>query len=277
MIKIDNLIFGYDRRSVAVDDACASLGEGIWLLLGENGAGKTTLLRLLCGLLKPSEGYIEFDGDNPAGHRPSVMRRLFFVPDSLEVPAPTINALAKIDAAFYPNFSPERLHDNLAAFSLTGDERIAECSLGTRHKLFAAYAFSLGVDLLLLDEPTNGLDIQSKKVLRHIMASCVDENQTVIISTHNIEDVRDLCDSLMVMRKGKIILAKPVEEIEMILRFVQGPDSAPGALYSERRGPAVISVTANGSGTPSQIDYAALYSMLMTDDESILKLLHDNE
>ena len=276
MINLEHLTYSYRKGPNAVNDATGRVTPGIWLLLGENGAGKTTLLKLMAGLLRPQTGVCRLDGEETALHAPSVMRRLFFLPDELEVPAKTVAALAATDGIFYPNFNKETLERNLVAFGLTGHEEITDTSLGTRRKLLAAYALALGVDMLLLDEPAHGLDIDSKKTLRRLMAGCIESEQTVIVSTHNISDLRELYDGLMLMHKGHLAVCLTADDISSRLSCVRSATTVPDALYSERSAGVVSSIVRAEGDETGDIDYALLYSAVMSGNTEIIKILSDN-
>lgn len=277
MINLEHLTYSYNKGTDAVNDATGKVTPGIWLLLGENGAGKTTLLKLMAGVLRPRTGVCRLDGEETALHAPSVMRRLFFLPDELEVPAQTVRTLAAADGIFYPNFSQETLDSNLEAFGLNGKEEITRTSLGTRRKLLAAYALALGVDMLLLDEPANGLDIDSKKILRRLMAGCVESEQTVIVSTHNISDLRELYDGLMLMHGGRLTVCLTADQILSRLSCVRSATAVPDALYSERSAGVVSSIVRADGSENGDIDYTLLYSAVMSGNTEIIKILSDND
>ena len=120
------------------------------------------------------------------------MRRVFLVSDEMQFPFKTIDEMVRYHSVFYPSFDPEMLHRNLETFGMTGREPIDSFSLGNRKKAFLAYAFALKTEILLLDEPANGLDISSKQQTLNMMAECVDESQTVILSTHTVADFQQL-------------------------------------------------------------------------------------
>ena len=122
MIELNNLTYAYRRGFVAIDDVTASVSPGIHLLLGENGAGKTTLLRLMAGLLFPSSGECLIDGSPVSSREPSVMKTVFMLPDTTELPTKTIRGFAEIHSRFYPTFSQENFEENLREFNLDGNE-----------------------------------------------------------------------------------------------------------------------------------------------------------
>ena len=264
MIELKNLTYAYSRGFVAIDDVTASVSPGIHLLLGENGAGKTTLLRLMAGLLFPSSGECLIDGAAVTSREPSVMKTVFMLPDTTELPTKTIRLFAEIHSRFYPTFSQKKLEENLREFNLDGNENYNQLSLGLRHKTLLAYVVALGVDLLLLDEPANGLDITSKKALRHILARCTGPEQTVIISTHTVSDLRELYDGVLVLSKGRLLLARPSWEISERISCVASPIPPFNHIFMEQGAGLFHSIIENETGEPTDINYALLYSALMS-------------
>lgn len=182
----------------------------------------------------------------------------------MEIPSPSIRDFAHIHSRFYPGFSMETFEENLNDFSLSGHEIFSTLSLGLRHKSLLAYVTALGVDLLLLDEPANGLDISSKKALRKILARTTSEQQTVIISTHTITDLRELYDGVLVLSRGQLLLARPSWEIAERISCTTSPIPEEGAIYVEQ-GPGVFySLSPNKTGEPAELNYGLLYSALLS-------------
>lgn len=264
MIELNNLTYCYRRGFVAIDDVTATVVPGIHLLLGENGAGKTTLLRLMAGLLIPTSGNCIVDGKDMRLREPSTKKSVFMLPDTTEIPTKSIREFAKLHSRFYPTFSREVFEENLREFELTGDENFLQLSLGLRHKTLLAYAVALCVDVLLLDEPANGLDITSKKALRHILARATSPEQTVIISTHTVSDLRELYDGVIVLSHGRLLLSKQSWEISERISCVSSPIPPYNSIFMEQ-GPGVFhSIVANESGEPTDLNYGLLYSALMS-------------
>lgn len=270
MIELQNLTYSYHRGFVAIDGITVSVSPGIHLLLGENGAGKTTLLRLMAGLLIPKEGKCLIDGADMTSRQPSALKQVFMLPDTMEIPTKDIRSFAEVHSRFYPTFSQENFEENLREFSLTGKENFNQLSLGLRHKTLIAYVTALGVDTLLLDEPANGLDITSKKALRHILARCTAPEQTVIISTHTVSDLRELYDGVLVLSQGKLILARPSWEIAERISCIASPIPPYDAIFMEQGAGLFHSIVINETGEPSDLNYALLYSALMSDSRDRL-------
>lgn len=264
MIEYRNLSYGYRRGFIAINDVTADVAPGIHLLLGENGAGKTTLLRLTAGLLFPTAGKCEINGCDTSTREPSVLKRVFMLPDSMEIPTRCIRDFARAHSRFYPTFSEGNFEENLSEFQLTGEETFTQLSLGLKHKTLLAYVIALGVDVLLLDEPANGLDITSKKALRHILARCVGPDQTVIISTHTVSDLRELYDGVIVLSKGKLLLARPTWEIAERISCVATTIPPYQPIFTEQGAGMFFSIVPNESGETADLNYGLLYSALMS-------------
>lgn len=274
MIELRNLTYNYRRDCTALDDVTANIGPGIHLLLGENGAGKTTLLRLMAGLLFPTSGRCIVDDSDISRRLPSGMKNVFFLSDNMEITTKTIREFALLHSRFYPTFSQEKFDENLFEFGLKGNENYNQLSLGMRHKSLLAYVIALGVDVLLLDEPANGLDITSKKALRHALARCIDPEQTVIVSTHTVSDLRELYDSLIILSKSKLLLSAPTWEIAERISCVSGPVPPEDSIYIEQGAGLFHSIQINDTGEPADLNYALLYSALMSPvSDRILEIL----
>ncbi|MDE6062758.1 MAG: ATP-binding cassette domain-containing protein, partial [Duncaniella sp.] len=113
MIELNHLTYTYRRGFVAIDDVTAVVSPGIHLLLGENGAGKTTLLRLIAGLLIPTSGQCLVEGTDMISREPSALRKVFMLPDTMEIPTSTIRKFAKVHSRFYPTFSHDDFEETL--------------------------------------------------------------------------------------------------------------------------------------------------------------------
>lgn len=265
MLNINNVSFYYRKGFMAVDDACADIGSGIYLLLGENGAGKTTLLHLISGLLFPKSGSCSLDEVDTSLRSPYTTERIFFVADDFDCPFATINELARRHGLFYPTFNYEMMRANLADYGMDGSEKLRAMSLGTRRKAFIAYSLALGVDYLLLDEPTNGMDISSKKIMLKQIGRCVSDDQCIIISTHNVHDLQTMFDHLMLMRRGRLRISMPVADILERAAFVSSPSPVPGAIFQEPEGGRFKAIIPNEQHIDTYIDYPLFYSAMMSE------------
>ncbi|MDO4319135.1 MAG: ABC transporter ATP-binding protein [Bacteroidales bacterium] len=266
MITLDNVSYRYRKcMPDALDGITAQVSPGIYLLLGENGAGKTTLLHLIAGLLTPTTGTCDLDGDSLSARRPTVMRRVFFLSDDMDMPFATVNEAVRRHAQFYPTFSVEALQANLSDFGLTGDERLKDLSLGSRHKSLVAYALALGTEVLLLDEPANGLDIDAKKSLRRMIARSMTDDRTIIVSTHTVYDLEALFDGLLLLSHGSMLISRPTWQIAARLGFVTSTTPLPDALYQEPEAGIFRAIVKGDGDDESAVNYSLLYSAVMSD------------
>ncbi|MDE6490896.1 MAG: ABC transporter ATP-binding protein [Muribaculaceae bacterium] len=275
-VRLENITYRYSKYRDALVNATASIEPGIHLLLGENGSGKTTLLHVMAGLRLPQEGICLIDGEDVSMREPSVLSRVFFLPDDGMLPCKTINEFSRMHAGFYPNFSAEDLALNLADFGLSGDEPLKALSLGMRKKAAIAYVLALHCAVTLLDEPTNGLDINAKKQLRHLMMRNMRDDAVVIVSTHTVWDLEQLFDGVMMLRSGHIMMSRTVDEITSRLAFVTSPASIDGALYQEFSMTGYRGIVESSDDVETQIDYNLLYSALMSPSaESVLGVINN--
>lgn len=274
MITLNQLSFGYFKWAEALSNVSACIGSGIHLLLGENGAGKTTLLHIIAGLLKPQKGECLIDGSNVADRMPSVSNLVFFLGENMPFPANTINEMAKIHAVFYPTFDPDMLHDNLEAFGFNGSEKLKDMSLGNRKKAQLAYTLSLRTPVLLLDEPTNGLDITSKQTLQNLIARCIDDTQTLIVSTHTVFELQNLYDSIIMLSKGRLLLSMSTFDIIQRLAFRTSPVPPVDYLYKEQRMGLNQFIAPNHGEDETALNYTLLYNALLSPErDRIIEIL----
>jgi len=235
MIQIKDLNFAYPRQQALFSSLSVHLEAGsITGLLGKNGAGKTSLLKLLTGLLHPQSGELSVLNHNPRKREVSMLNDVFLVPEEFYFPPISINDYLKAYAPFYPRFDHAMLDRILKEFELRSDSNLQRLSHGQKKKFLIAFALSTRCRLLVLDEPTNGLDIPSKSLFRKILAGSLDEDQLVVISTHQVKDVENLIDKIIILDNGKIIFQHTIAEISQKVCFVSGTsDDVEGAIYSE--------------------------------------------
>lgn len=277
MIELDNVSFSYPRSGVpALQGVDASIGEGIYLLLGENGAGKTTLLHLAATLLFPTEGSVTIFGNDSRLRLPSTLRSIYFVDDNAEMPCDTIEQMARLHGSvFYPRFDAAMLADNLASFGLDARMPLASLSLGQRKKAIVSYALALRADILLLDEPANGLDIGSRDTLRNLMAKCVEPGQTVIVSTHTTADLQPLFDGIIMLRRSHLLFSLTTAEITSRLGFGIYNIPPREALFTMTDIGRFRSIVPADPDMPTEIDIHLLYNAMQSPEApALLKILN---
>ena len=201
MIQIQDLSYKYSGASENVFDGLSlEFGEGrIYGLLGRNGVGKSTLLYLMSGLLVPRQGRVLIDGQEPRLRQPSLLEEVFFVPDEFALPNISLSQYVKFNGRMYPRFSQEVFDDCLRDFEMTDVKRLGELSLGQKKRVMVSFALATRCSLLLMDEPTNGLDIPAKNLFRKLVARHIADDQTIVVSTHQVHDVDALLDHIVIM------------------------------------------------------------------------------
>lgn len=235
MVTIQELDFFYKKKSPLFSKLSLELPSGsITGLLGKNGAGKTTLLKLMAGLCHPHHGRVEVMAHNPRKREPSFLGQVFFVPEEFYFPSLSLKHFILANSRFYPSFDSALMDRLLREFDLAIDGAIDKMSYGQKKKLLISFALASRCRLLVMDEPTNGLDIPSKSVFRKVMASSLNDDQLVIISTHQVKDVENLIDRLVILDSGRVVMQKDIYDISAQLQFAHrttlGGDDI---LYSE--------------------------------------------
>jgi len=235
MIQIKDLNFAYPRQQALFNGLTVHLEPGsITGLLGKNGAGKTSLLKLLTGLLHPQSGELSVLDQNPRKRQVSMLNDVFLVPEEFYFPAISIADYIKAYAPFYPRFDHPMMDRILVEFELRAESNLQKLSHGQKKKFLIAFALATRCRLLVLDEPTNGLDIPSKTLFRKILAGSLDEKQLVVISTHQVKDVENLIDKIIILDNGKVIFQQTIAEISQKVCFISGTSEVvEGAIYSE--------------------------------------------
>lgn len=213
MVKCNELSFSYSRNRKVLENICLDLEAGhVYGLLGKNGEGKTTLLKLICGLLIPDAGSCTLWGQDVKYRPVELLQKIFFVQENPAYPDVRVSDYIKMYAPFYPAFSNDILKTCMDHFEIDGRSRVKKLSHGQQKKVLLTLALSSNTPVLLFDEPTNGLDIPSKRIFRKLLASIVDETQTVILSTHQVRDLDSLIDSVVILEKRKIIYNKSLDD-----------------------------------------------------------------
>ena len=277
MIEIKNLDFRYKRQVVFKNISLDFELGNIYGLLGENGVGKTTLLKLISGLQKPAFGECLVDGVSSFKRYPETMQKIYFISEDFAIPEDTpINNIEEM-APFYPNCNLEQFKELCEGMEVNPNRKFGELSFGQQKKCLIATALALNTDYLLLDEPTNGLDIPSKTLFRQVIAKHANEKRTIIISTHQVKDVENLIDPIIILNNDEVLLKASFREIAEKLYFDYGMTVVPNALYSEMIPGGCVSVTLNPNRYDSKINLEVLFNTVMKNKETIKQLFSKNE
>lgn len=263
MIQIKNLSFGYKRKKLLYKNLSLTLEAGsIYGLLGKNGAGKSTLLKNLVGLLFPTEGSILVNGYAPKKRLSSFLETIYFIPEEVYVPALTIHRYMNLFSPFYPGFDKVKFFDYLAQLDVKDEGKLNTLSFGQQKKFIIAFALACNTRILLLDEPTNGLDIPSKIRFRKLIASVFNDDRMIFISTHQIRDLDNLIDRVIIVDNGQLLLNASIGDISGKLCFKTVTEVADmnKILYSEESLKGVSIVIENTDGEDSKVNLEHLFN-----------------
>ena len=267
MVSIQNLTFNYRRRGCPViDDISVDLEPGaVYGLLGPNGAGKSTLLYLMAGLLTPLSGRVTLDGCDTRLRCPSTLSEIIIVPEEFDLPSIKLSSYVKINAPYYPRFSADDMKRHLDMFGLDADPALGSLSMGQKKKVFMAFALACNTRVLLMDEPTNGLDIPGKSVFRRFIASNMDDSRIVVISTHQVRDVDNLLDHIIMIDTHKLVCSAPVSLIAERLSFTttSNPEIISKALYVQPTLSGTNVVLPNDGTDDTRVDMEMFFQLAL--------------
>lgn len=275
MIEIKNLSFGYNRRRSILKNFSLQITDGNVIgLLGKNGTGKSTLLYLLTGLLRPNSGSILYNGHDTSLRLPSVLQDMFLVPEEFTLPPIDIMQYAEINAPFYPKFSYEQLEACLKVFEMPTDRKLSELSMGQKKKVYICFALATNTRLLFMDEPTNGLDIPSKSRFRKAVAMGMNDERTIIISTHQVRDIDTLLDRVIIIDDNDILLDAGMNSIGEKLFFAEQETTEPtdGAIYVQPSMQGNSVIYPNTHAEESTINTELLFNAALFEKEAIKKI-----
>jgi ABC-2 type transport system ATP-binding protein len=215
MIEIKNLRFAYrkekypGKNALEIENLTVRSGEVV-ALIGENGTGKTTLLKAIMGLLPLSGGEITVEGKNPA----EMLDEMAFITEEISsFGYETPQKFAKFLSGFYSSFDMKRF-ELLVEFFGIEEKKISRMSRGQQAKAEIAIGFSKGAKYILMDEPFSGKDIFTRKDFLKLMAGTLHEDETIIISTHEIEDIQNFIDRALIIKGGRVIADLNMEELQ---------------------------------------------------------------
>lgn len=223
MIKLKNVTKKYKKKNYlgkpyityALDNVSVEIEEGkITALLGINGSGKSTLLKIISGLIHPDSGRVLID-DKTIDE--SIYKDLVFVPDcDTHFPGYTINQMIKFYKEFYPSWNDQKADEMLDFFNLDRNEVIDSLSKGNIAKVKIILGFSLDTKYIILDEPFNGIDIFKREEFVGVIAKYMNEDQSIIITTHEILEIERIVDQVMILNDGRIVANFDAEEMRCL-------------------------------------------------------------
>ncbi|MCL2200178.1 MAG: ABC transporter ATP-binding protein [Defluviitaleaceae bacterium] len=215
MINLENVNKNFDDFK-ALDNLSMSVAKGsIYGLVGVNGAGKTTVIKHLAGIFKSDAGVIAVDGENVYDND-KVKSRMGYVSDDLYFfPQYNLKMLARFYRNMYVNWNTARFNELVELMGLDQKRRVGRFSKGMQKQAALALALSATPEVLLLDEPIDGLDpIVRSRIFKWIIEDVADRQMTVLISSHNLKEMDGICDTVGIIKDGKMLLESDLDELK---------------------------------------------------------------
>ncbi len=278
MITTEHLTFYYGRSEKAVlDDFSLELGTGMVCgLLGKNGVGKSTLLYLMMGLLTAHKGKIKVNGIDVRKRLPVTLKETFLVPEEFDLPPISLFQFVELNSPFYPNFSKEDLVRYLHYFEMDFDIHLKALSMGQKKKVFMSFALATNTSILLMDEPTNGLDIPAKSQFRKLIASGMNQDRLILISSHQVRDIDKILDHVLIMDKNHLLLDASTEEICKQLFFMESDDISlkEQAIYHSPSVKGNYLLIENSQQQESELNLEVLFNATLAHPERMERLFN---
>lgn len=222
MIEIRNLSKSYGKKKVLDKLNCNIKTGSIYGLIGANGAGKSTLLRIINDVFKRDEGTVLVDEEEVENNQ-ELKQKLVFVPDDLFFyPSYTLKDMGKFYSAMYKKFDMKYLEELAGILKLNMNEKIQNFSKGMKRQCALICALSTNAEYMFFDETFDGLDPVVRNLMKKIIAKQMEKNNTTIIMTsHNLRELEDICDNLGLLYKGGILFESDVDSLKTNIFKVQ--------------------------------------------------------
>lgn len=281
MLQVENLTFSYARgKENTLSNFSLSLEKGkVYGLLGKNGAGKSTLLYLMSGLLTPKSGRVLYHDVDVRRRLPLTLQDMFIVPEEFELPSVSLQSYVKLNAPFYPRFSEEDMKHYLALFDLNDKIHLGQLSMGQKKKVFMSFAFATNTSLLLMDEPTNGLDIPGKSQFRKMIAMGINDERSIVVSTHQVRDIDRILDHIVIIDNSHVMLDASVAEICSRFAFVESDDRLllNSAIYALPTLQGNLMMLPNEDDADTPINLELLFSAVLEHPERVAEMFHSEK
>lgn len=274
MIELKDVYFAYGKHKQVLNNINLNINKGfIYGLLGKNGEGKTTLIKIMSGMLFPGKGKCIVLDENPSKRTAEFLRQIFLLPEDVILPDVKVSDYFRMYSPLYPTYSREIQEKCLEAFEIKASDYIPKMSFGQKKKVAITMALSARTPILFMDEPTNSLDVPSKTTLRKLLAYFITEEQTVIISTHQMREMESLIDAVIILDDKEIIFNKTIEEISSKLdfRMIENDEQA---IYTEIFPGGTMGVLKNETGEKSGVPLEILFNMTVSQKEKTKILLN---
>ncbi len=222
MIKLTDVSKKYEKEMVLKKVSLEIQKGSIFGLLGSNGAGKTTLLKTMAGIYKQESGDLTIDKQT-VFENPTLKQNVLFIPDlPFFFSQYTVKQMAEFYADMYQDWNQERFDNLQKVLDLEVNKKVARFSKGMQRQVAFWLTLCTMPEVLILDEPFDGLDaVIRQKIINLIIQDVADRNMTVIISSHNLREIEDICDHIGILHKGSLILEKDLDDLKSDVHKVQ--------------------------------------------------------
>lgn len=222
MIQVKELYKSFDSFK-ALSGLNITVPRGaVYGLVGPNGAGKSTLIRHLAGIYRQDSGEVLIDGQ-PVFENPAVKQRVAYIPDDVFYFAQSnVRDLARFYQGMYPSFDKERFESLRGVFELDEKKPIRKLSKGMQKQAAFWVALSLMPEVVILDEPVDGLDpVMRRQVWSLLMSDVAERGTTVLVSSHNLRELEDVCDYVGIMDKGRMLIERELADLQQNIVKIQ--------------------------------------------------------
>lgn len=222
MIELKNTVKKFDEYT-ALDGIDLKIDKGVAFgLLGSNGAGKSTILRLLSGIYSPDSGEVLIDGKSVFDD-PEMKQKVFFINDeTVQFGGFTLKKLKDYYRSYYPNFSDEIFETLRKKVDLPLDKKINTFSKGMKRQAIVIIGLACCTDYLLLDEAFDGLDPTMRIIVKKMLVDAMlDRELTTIISSHNLKEINEVCDTAALIHNGKIVFSRDIDDVKGSVHKIQ--------------------------------------------------------
>lgn len=282
MIEIKDLSLTFknaDEDHEALKAVTLDIPEGcIYGFVGSNGAGKSTLLRVISGIYRPDSGSVTIDG-KAVYDQPQAKENIFFVSDeTVQFSRLTVNDLKSFYQSSYPTFDDKVFDDLISKLDLPRKKPLSQFSKGMKRQAIVAAALASRTKYILLDEAFDGLDPAMRRLIRTMIVDDIfDRGATLIVSSHNVTEIGELCDKAMLLHKGEVIFAKDIDDVREGFEKVQIalPDGELDRTVIENAGVEVLSFKTLGrvSTVITKGDKADITAKLSALSPAVLELV----
>ncbi len=233
MIKINKSF----EKQEAVKNVNMTINKGsIYGLIGSNGAGKTTIIKLLAGIYRQDSGEVKLEG-SAIYENQALKQKLFYITDQpYFFPQYTVRQMANFYKSIYPTWNEERFVKLAEVFDFSMKKKLQTFSKGIQRQAAFWLALSTMPEVLILDEPMDGLDpVARKKVKNLLIQDVADREMTILISSHNLREIEDICDHIGILHQGSLLLEKDLDDLKSDIHKVQVAYKGEAPEYLEQR------------------------------------------